>query len=240
LKIKRIKENLVSKEKKGMNPLTSSSPSESDSRILIFKCICNFIKDLNDSFGKSQKSLYLYAHLMDKTGIMHEEPIKKHIQLFSEFIHENVDSILQRKWNEFKRYDLHYSEKVGFDLKPIFKSCDEQERKAIFQHLLTLLAVFDPSSSAKEMLRQEIETKQKHGQSGTEETFLKDMIDSVSSQMDESVESPLQLMNKMMSSGIFTDLVEKMNHSMSEGQLDLGKMMTTVQKMMTDLTPPSR
>lgn len=224
---------LTRKKEKRMN----SIPTESDSRILIFKCICNFIKDLNDSFGKTQKSLCLYAHLMDKTGIMHEEPIKKHIQIFYEFIKENEESILGRQWGEMKRYDVHYSDKVGFDLRPILQTCDTEEREAILQHLLTLLAVLDPSSAAKEMLRKEMETKKQQGQSGSEESFLRDMIDTVSSQMDASVENPLQLMNKMMNSGIFTNLVEKMNTSLSEGQLDLGKMVNTVQKMMSDFTP---
>ena len=64
----------------------TSLSSEIESRLVVFKCICNFIKDLTESFGDKQKSLFLYSHLIDKTGIMHEEPIKKHVSLFYKFI----------------------------------------------------------------------------------------------------------------------------------------------------------
>jgi len=209
---------------------------DSEARVLCFKCICNFIKDLNDSFGESQKSLYLYAALMDRTGIMHEDPIKKHISLFYKFIKDNEEGIINENWKLFKYYELQYSEKVGFDLKPIFEICDKDESLAIYKHLLTLLAVLDPSSSAKEILKKEMKLKEKSGELPNEENFLKDMIDTVNSQMDPNIENPLQLMNKMMSSGVFSNLVEKMNSSIADGNLDLGKMVNTVQKVMTDLS----
>ena len=47
--------------------------------LIIFKAISNCIKDLGESFGKKQRSLLLYKHLVEKTTIVHEEPIKKHI-----------------------------------------------------------------------------------------------------------------------------------------------------------------
>jgi hypothetical protein len=80
--------------------------SEIESRLVVFKCICNFIKDLTESFGDRQKSLFLYSHLIDKTGIMHEEPIKKHVLLFYKFIKENEEAIVAKDCNQFKSHTI--------------------------------------------------------------------------------------------------------------------------------------
>ena len=65
--------------------------------------------------------------------------------------------------------------------------------------------------------------------------FLKNIIDKVSSEMDTDMDNPMQLMSKMMTSGVFKDIVEDMNSSLSEGSLDMGKMVNTMQMIMGNL-----
>ena len=196
----------------------------------------------------------LYAHLISKTGTMHEEPIKKHIQLFHEFLEANKDAIIERKWESFYRYKIHYSEKVGLDLEPIFEVCDDEERQTILNHLLTLLAVVDPSSSAKEILEKQMEHLrslsatsslnnstsggERQNSSEQEEIFLRDIMHSVNDNMDSTVDNPMALMNKMMNNGVFSNLMERMNQNLNDGNLDLGNMMGTMQRMMGNLQPP--
>jgi hypothetical protein len=213
----------------------TSIPTENETRVLVFKYICNFIKDLNESFGEKQKSLLLYAHLMDKTGIMHEEPIKKHVQLFYSFVKANEEPITNKDLNHLIEKKIFYSEKVGIDLDEILTIADQDEKDAICKHLLTLLAILDPSSSAKKVLKDEIDKKAKRGEKGNEEMFLKNVIDKVSSEMDGNVENPMQLMNKMMTSGVFTEVVENMNSSLNDGSLDMGKMIGTMQMLMGNI-----
>jgi hypothetical protein len=217
------------------SPTTGGVTSETESRILVFKGICNFIKDLTESFGSRQKSLMLYSHLVEKTGIMHEEPIKKHVSLFYHFVKMNEEAILAKDEKQFAGYTIFYSEKVGVNLEEIFEWADREEKNAIFKHLLALLALLDPSSHAKELLKKEMENKKKKGEEVNEEKFLKNIIDKVSSEMDTEVENPMQLMTKMMTSGVFKDIVEDMNSSFSEGNLDMGKMMNTMQMIMGNL-----
>ena len=54
-----------------------------DNNLIIFKAISNFVRDLNDSFGTKQRSLQLYSRLISKTKIIHEGPIKKHVDTFN-------------------------------------------------------------------------------------------------------------------------------------------------------------
>lgn len=207
----------------------------SDPTLLTFKCICNFIKDVNDSFGKHQKSLLLYAALIEKTGIIHEEPIKKHIACFHDFVHKNEDAIMQKNVGAFQDYRIQYSEKVFIDMKDVFMRADKDETEVIWKHLITLLAVLEPSSQAKRMLKEEQEKKQKRGDTANEEQFLTNIIDKVSNQIEPGTQNPADMMTNLMSSGVFTDLVENMNQGLTNGELDLGKMIGSLQNMIGSL-----
>ena len=209
--------------------------SSTDSTVLLFKCICNFIKDLNDCFGTEQKSLLLYAHLVENTGIIHEEPIRKHIRCFHDFVKANEDAIMKKDFGACTDPIIRYSEKVFIDMEDVFRRADASEKEVIWKHLITLLAILDPSSHAKKMLLEEQEKKKNKGETGNEEEFLTNIISKVGSQIDPSTANPAEMMTNLMSSGIFTELVENMNQGLSKGDLDLGKMIGSLQSMMGNL-----
>jgi len=210
--------------------------SSTDSTVLIFKCIVNFIKDLNDCFGAEQKSLLLYAHLLENTGIIHEEPIRKHIRCFHEFVKANEEGIMNKNFGVCTETMIRYSDKVFIDMADVFGRADASEKEVIWKHLVTLLAVLDPSSQAKKVLLEEQEKKKKSGETGNEEEFLSNIINKVGSQIDPSATNPAEMMTSLMSSGIFTELVDNMNQGLTKGDLDLGKMMGSLQSMMGNLS----
>lgn len=216
-----------------------------DTTIFIFKTICEFIRDLNDVFGKNHKPLALYAHLIEKTGIIHQDPIKKHIQIFHEFCSSNEEAILEKNVEKIVQSEIRYSAKVFIDVKEILEKADADEVSVIWSHLLTIHAVIDPSSRAKLVLKEEMEKKRKSGESGTEEQFLAGLIDKVGKHVDPNAASPMDMMNQIMGSGVFQELVTNMNDGLSSGQLDMGKMIGGLQTMMgslsksiADTTPP--
>ena len=85
--------------------------SDSNDQIVLFKCIVDFIHALKEMFGEKQHSLELYDLLMEKTGIIHQEPNKKHIHLFFQFVSENQDSILERNKETRKQQQLNIVKK---------------------------------------------------------------------------------------------------------------------------------
>lgn len=216
-------------------------PTVSENTLLMFKYICNFIYDLNEVFGKEKgvKSLVLYAHLVEKTGIMHEEPIKKHVSLFYDFIKQNEDAIVSQDVTQLNPSVIQYSDKVFIDIAEIFDKSDREEKPIVWKHLLTLAAVLDPSSQAKKLLKEEQDRKKEKGESGNEENFLSNLIDKVGSQIDPNVSSPTDMMNNILQSGVFNDLVGSMNDGISTGNLDLNKMIGTLQNMIGTLNTAS-
>ena len=202
----------------------------SDATLLIFKSICHFIKDLNESFGDRQKSLYLYSALMDKTGIVNEEPIKKHVRLFTEFCKKNEEAILSKDESKIVQWELRYSEKVFIDMKSILRDADKEEKSVIWKHLVALLALLHPSSQAKALL------KTQKSRSGKEDEFLSTLIDKVGEHIDPTSSNPMEMMNGIMSSGLFQEMVDSMNSGLSDGNLDLTKMLGSLQTMIGNIS----
>ena len=207
--------------------------TKTEDNVFLFKCIVDFIHSLNELYGEKYHSLQLYDLLMDKTGIVHEEPIRKHIHLFFEFVRENENAILENNPTFINQWKIEYSDKVYIDLKPIFEESSPENLTCIWNHLLTLLAVLIPTSKAKQILKEMKEKKK----SGNEEDFLSNIMDKVGKQIDPSKTSnPAEMMTGIMSSGLFTELMNDMNEGMSNGDLDINKMMGSLQGMIGNLS----
>tara|TARA_B100001248_G_C27261909_1_gene398849 strand:+ start:104 stop:817 length:714 start_codon:yes stop_codon:yes gene_type:complete len=208
-------------------------------QIVLFKCIVDFIHALREMFGDKQHSLELYDLLMEKTGIIHQDPIKKHIKLFHEFVMKNENAILKKDLTLMEVWKIRYSDKVYIDLHSIFEMASEETKNMIWVHLLTLLAVLVPSSAAKTVLSEKSAENQeiKSNDGLNEDDFLKNIVDKVGKHIDPTKTSdPAGMMNGIMESGVFTDLVKEMNDNINNGNIDLGKMMGSLQSMMGNVS----
>lgn len=198
-----------------------------------FNTICNFIRDLNASFGVKQKSLMLYGHLIEKTGLIHIEPVKKHIHIFKIFVENNEEAIEKRNKKLLKMPKISYSERVGIDIQAIFQMCDREEETVIWNHLLTISALLHPQGKSKKIL-QDI----KDSKSTSEDNFLKGIIDKIGKEIEstdgEDV-NPMQMIGKMMSSGVLNDVFQNLSKGMNDGNLDLGSMMNSMQGLLGNL-----
>jgi hypothetical protein len=83
-------------------------------------------------------------------------------------------------------------------------------------------SVVDPSSKAKEILKNSKDSK--------EADFLSNILNKVETNVNPSA-NPMEAVSSIMSSGVFTDLISGMNDGIQDGSLDLGKLMGTVQQM---------
>lgn len=202
----------------------------SDNTLITFKAISNFIIELGDMFSKRQHSLKLYCHLINKTTIAHDKPIQKHIDCFSKFCVDNRECIVNKNC-EFSVDKISYSDRVFIDVKQIFSLADQETQQVIWRHLLCISALVDPSSKAKEVLQKEenkcVDVPQSESQ------FLENIMSKVEDNIDPNAE-PMQAISSIMQSGVFSEMVGSMHKGVSDGTLDIGKLMGTVQNMMGD------
>ena len=205
-----------------------------DTSLITFKAIANFTNDLASVFGELHRPLKLYAHLITKTTIAHDKPILKHIEAFREFCVSNRDAISEKNINNLAFRKIFYSKRVFIDMGFIFQKSDPETTNIIWKHLLTISALVDPTGKAREILKEQTKT----GASVDEANFLTDIISKVESHVDPNA-NPMEAVSSIMKSGIFTDLVNGMGSGLQDGTLDLGKLMATVQTMVTKLSDDS-
>lgn len=200
------------------------------SNLIGFKAICNFTSDLAEIFGQNQKSLALYARLLKKTTIGHTDVIDKHINAFRTFCISNRQSIMDRNCADLVNPCIVYSSRVFIDLKAIFEKADKETKDTIWSHILSISAIVDPAGKAKEVLR----SLKAQPASAKEDEFLSNIIEKVEKHVDPNAK-PEEAISAILNSGFIGELVGSLNGGVSDGSLDLGKMMGSIQKMMGSL-----
>lgn len=201
----------------------------SDTSLVTFKAIANFTNELSGVFGPKQHALKLYARLIEKTTITHEKPIEKHIEAFRQFCTSNRNAIMSKDSDLITQGKIFYSNRVFIDMKDIFKHADKETKAVIWKHLLTISALVDPASKAKQILKEAIS-----GSDSVEGNFITDIFEKVSQHVKPD-SNPMEAISSIMTSGVFTDLINGMGEGLQNGKLDLKKMMGGVQKMVSSL-----
>lgn len=196
-----------------------------DNELLCFKAITNFVNDLGEIFSNRQHSLKLYSRLVKKTTLSHEVAINKHIEVFKNFCITNRVAIQEKNKDKLKQQALYYSEKVGIDFEQVFKLASSDDRETIWNHLLFISTYVDPASKARDILKKE---------KTSETDFLSNIFEKVEKEVDPNAD-PMQAITSMMQSGVMTELVQGMNSGLSNGTLDINKLVGSVQSMIGKL-----
>lgn len=200
--------------------------------LITFKAIANFTTDLGDVFSEKHRPLKLYTHLINKTTIAHDKAIQKHIEAFRSFCVANRDAISSKKSDSFVKKKISYSKRVFINMIEIFNYSDQETSTVIWNHLLTISALVDPSGEAKKILKNQAS---KSG-GGGEMDFLSDIFSKVGQNIDsKSSSNPMEAISSIMKSGIVQDIFSGMGNGMQDGSLDLGKLMGTVSSMMSNM-----
>lgn len=219
---------------------------DDNTNLITFKAICVFVKDLADVYGAKHVGLQLYNRLVEKTTIMHEKPVAKHVETFQAFCAANRAAILAQDLTTTPGpvRTVTYSEKVTFDIVSILEEeADPEAREAIYLHLLTILYFVDPESSIQAKVAINAIKRKDAAPSpqeivpvapGTNEgQFINELIASVEKTVDPSkVTNPLEAVQTVLSSGVFTEMLGKMQQGMASGQLNIGKLMGAMSGMM--------
>jgi hypothetical protein len=205
-----------------------------DTSLVAFKAIVNFTTDLSEEFGEDFKPVKLYNHLLSKTTLAHDSAIQKHIDCFTSFIVDNRDQIASSDHKNISGSIL-YSSRVYLDVKKILEKADKNSQGVIWQHLLILSAILDPTGRAKQILKEQKENQEVNG----EANFLNTIIDKIENNVDPNTSNPMEAVSSIMQSGVFNDLVQGMGSGLEDGSLDLNKLMGTVQNMVTKLNEDS-
>lgn len=199
-----------------------------ETSLIAFKAVCNFINDLESEYGKRHKPLKLYKRLINHTQIAHDNAIRKHLVVFHDFCIANRDALAVQDKTKLALKKLEYSERVYIDIDYVLHIADAETTPVIWRHLLTISALLDPTSKAKEILKKAAE----EGKSGVDET---DFLTNIISKVEKSVKpdaNPMEAVTSIMQSGILTEMMSDLGSK----KLDLSKLLGAVQGMVTTLS----
>jgi hypothetical protein len=163
--------------------------------------------------------------LIEKTTLKHEIAIRKHIESFRVFCVANRKSIIERSHTALTG-NIVYSEKVYIDIKSILMNADADTRKVIWLHILKICAFVDPSTKAREILKEN---------ASNESNLISEIMTKVEETVDLNTTNPMEAVTTIMNSGIFNDLMMGMNSKLQDGSIDLSKLMGTVESLCSNI-----
>jgi hypothetical protein len=199
-----------------------------NSELIAFKAISGFVMDLGNDLEQNIRGLALYVRLIEKTTLVDEVPIKRHIKAFREFCIANREMILNKDIDLCVVKDISYSDRVFIDLKRVVGMVSDDCIDDVWTHLLTISAVVDPAGNAMRKLE---EMKKRSGSVTVEEDFLASLMSTVEQNIDLDTRDPGQAVASLLSSGAFAKIVESMHSGVENGTIDMGKLLSTVTQL---------
>jgi len=199
-----------------------------NSNLLAFKAISEFVTDMASVFGSKQRSLALYARLIEKTTLSHTDVIKKHVSKFKSFCIANRNTIQTKNNITFDPKSIQYSDRVFINIETVLKMADSDEKIIIWRHLLTIAALVDTKSKAKNIL----------ANSTKEGDFIEKAFEDIKSNIDSAsvdMNNPMASAIGLLSTGAFQNIISGLTTGVNDGSLDVNKLMGTVQGMLSGL-----
>lgn len=199
----------------------------------IFKAISEFVFDLELVFGKTHKEVLLYKRLLSKTTILNEGPVKRHVTIFKSFIDSNLTAITEKSSDKLTTHKLVYSERVFIDLYTLLKECDKDTETAVWNHLLKINALVNPSEQSLALTSFLSNTTPSNG----EDDLLTDLISTVKDSLTgETVTNPMETAMSLVSSGKLSNIISTMTQKFSTGALNPEDLLKKVMNIYTTET----
>jgi hypothetical protein len=208
-------------------------------QLLAFQAIHTCMKDLAGAFGKQQKSLALYARLIEHMQISNEVSIVRVVSGFDDYIRVNQAAIEAKDEATLQDVNIAYSDKIFLNLAAIFKKADAETKSVIWAHLLTIYAILYPTSKAKEILRTSLETPPQEA-TGAEASVIQEMIGKLQPHLSGGDgDNPMATIMGLVQSGVFAELMGTLDKGVNEKGLDPKSLLSILPTMMKSMGDPT-
>jgi hypothetical protein len=110
---------------------------------------------------------------------------------------------------------------------------DADTRKAIWNHLHVIATLYDPTLPKLAIVPSQ--TVPLIDGDSAEDQFLNKVISRVQTHVTDDTTDPQAAISNILSSDLIPELVGTINNGMSNGTFNIGKMMSSVEKMVTGM-----
>lgn len=210
---------------------STQSAARSPSEYEIFRAIADFIIDLDSVYGSKYKSVSLYRRLVSKMTVANEEPIRKHIAVFSQFCAANAAALESGDLSSLSQPLLKFSDRVFVQLDTILAKADAETTRTILTHLLTINALVHAGDSKALALLSSA------GKRSPADDMISDIMRTVTESIDPGMsQDPLTAVMGLVSSGKFTSMISSMAQGVASGSVNPEDMLKKVTSMYMHVT----
>lgn len=218
-----------------------------DSKLKAFNAISCFVQDLNENFGQKYKPVALYNRLIEKTTIRDHAAINKHIEAFKTFYMENPN-YLDKKELKMDAV-IKYSDRVYIKLASVLEKSEPEAHDIIYKHLATIYTILnigtEKSLQLLNKLKKEtddskipsLEEMELQVPQTNEGNFVKNTLTEMQGHLKTTNGNPAEMITSMMQSGFFQKFMGDMQSGITNGNINLPNLMSTVQQVISQNMP---
>lgn len=201
----------------------------------IFQTISLFVKELTETYGKEFHQLALYNRLLEKTPITNTLAIQKHILIFNDFCKRNKEYILSKNKNQIQE-KIIFSNKIYIEIKEIITKSDSETQEVIWKHLLLICFHLFQTDDIKQIIKN-ISSPSNSDEIKSEQDFISTFMTKIESKFkDKEFTDPMSATSELLQSGLFTEMVSTMNTEIQSGNLNIAKLLGSVQGMLGNIS----
>jgi hypothetical protein len=202
----------------------------------IFVKILAFLNELNKMFGDKNTNIFNYYKVCKNTPSSNQKAIKNHVTLFSNFLLPNKINIVNNDFESFNPTDIKISDKTFINFKDVFTQANKDWRPAIFKHLQYLLYLINPEEEVKESFASNKQDNKDNG-SSKETQVLNNFVEKLQDNFkNNDSKNPVELGINLLKDGTFINMYQDINNSLQNGELNLDKLLGSVQNIIGELT----
>lgn len=201
----------------------------------IFQSISLFVKELNETFGKEHHPLALYNRLLEKTPVTNTLAIQKQVSIFYDFCKRNKEGILGKNKEQIQE-KIIFSKKIYIDIKDILKKSDPETEDIIWRHMLLISFHMFQTDDIREIIKN-LSSSSSSDETKSEQDFISTFMTKIETQFkDKQFTDPMTATTELLQSGLFTEMVSTMNTQIQSGNLNIAKLLGSVQGMMGNIS----
>lgn len=225
-------------------PFSTSHSSSSDDlkreEISFFNNISKFIEDLSTNYN--YKPLKYYNTIVKNTKTDNRSGIRKHINIFRNYMNAHSNSIKSRNFNNLKKI-VYPSDKmdISIDIKGILmklsKEEDSQEEfDIIWKHLENFLYLSDPSANKEIFNGEKKEDKKIIDDNDPNSELVNDTLNTIQAHLSpEQMSDPGSAVMNLFSSGALSELISSTSNKVNSGKMNTKSLIKTARNLLASL-----
>jgi hypothetical protein len=224
--------------------MTTPSPSDDlkVEEISFFNNISKFVEDLSTNYN--YKPLKHYNTIVKNTKTDNKAGMRKHINIFRNYVNAHSNSIKSRNFNNLKKI-VYPAEKmeISIDIKGILmklsrEESSQEEYDIIWKHMENFLYLSNPIVNKELVMNEKNEKEDKKiiDDNDPNSEFVNDTLNTIQAHLSpEQMADPGTAVMSLFSSGALSGLISSASNKANSGKMNTKSLIKTAKNLLASL-----